>query len=733
MPFLIQDTAEKIFTAYGREFLVQEGPSFDIQTDIYRAKFLGSLEQEKLFIEQWTSLSEEQKKKYSQGNIDHNNLFMILSPQPMQRLRKEDESREDYLNQEGYASFGYLTDSGELASMMLIYRKDDPSKWVISICKNPNLEPKDRQIILLSGFDLKPLSQETNGLDSLQVTASENALLEQLDSAFLREFVFDVQNGEELDNKAEAINFIARVLNSEDSKNANLHPLDLSKTPLEFLADPIIRTIYQHKIELSTEMRMDYLFVANGLRQHLEQLVTQDPEKDKKLIPIVVALYEQKLLTESNKNFVKQQVIPQIHLFEQKQIALTPFLIQKNYPSDLFHLILSKPEYYNAVAFLKQYAVGLTQNVALYFADQDKLAQLDYIAQLSCEQQRKVCYLFWAKSTKTLDEIKKLVGEMNSYSPLPQIILKLDKSSMFMDELYELALDSKARTIQSISNLAVDVFKDQQFDSKDLNDLDLEALTRLEQCMHVLNNNRIPSISTLYKKVLDADRSGQLLRAFLPDVQKQNPTTQRTLVECLFKHLAGVGVGASQGTQSPVIEQFNEVFTCVSQLQRLGFAEAELRFTAQSQDLKAHCFRRIILEAENTLKKIQVQFHTSSTSLGGWPAAEKEYRSKLYHLVYEELHNPTTDRQARIDAIQKDVLDLIDPQDRSWVHKALIGLANFIITVLSLGIAPLVKYAQTGSPWFFKHTASGEELHRFTESVTAEIDEVNLSAAAAGG
>lgn len=79
-------------------------------------------------------------------------------------------------------NFAYINDAGENCGLLVMYRKDDPTQWVMALEKNGHAAPKDRALFCLSSFDLTPSVKVPNSGLTVSLVPSLDPLLVQIGS-----------------------------------------------------------------------------------------------------------------------------------------------------------------------------------------------------------------------------------------------------------------------------------------------------------------------------------------------------------------------------------------------------------------------------------------------------------------------------------------------------------------------------------------------------------------------
>ena len=731
MFYLIQNNAEELFSSFGLAWVVaQNGTKNDIDGDLCRTYFLGTPDQEKEHVSQWSSTTEQQTQYYSQGNMSAGNLFLLLNPEnPVAPFKKPDETDEHYTQQKVNLAFAYVNERNELCGLNLFYRKDDPSQWMIGLSCNNQMQPKERQLTLLTSSELKSANTNSN-LNGRQVTSFEDPFISEIGNSFLQTYIqcaIDLERGE-IDPRSERIELLLRNVKNENRNQAESESINFQRMKPAFLFDPALDVLVQHQMVLSETMIEDCLSDESGLRKEIQALkLTQDTTIDKNMLQMTVAFYEAGIL-DKHRAFLQKELFSKVSgefTWSEAQINLIPLMIERKYDLDLFHLILANEEYTLVYSFLKER--GLTQNAPKFFYDAAKLEQLKYIHQLELKNQQELCWVFWAKTKFSLDQLKELIDATNKYPLLADMLLARDKSqTLSIENLNLLARNPKQHVPDSIVHHFQNEFHDMSLNQDALKKLDKNELEPLTACFEVLRNSKIKS-AEYYKKALQNEKRGKIIRLLLPGLQSiETVTNRKALIEVLY---TGIKKGiASQGllvkeikdkTQRQMAEKLHDRFICATHLQDLDSEEEILTFSAKENDIKADSFRQIILRVQKECSGVQERLGSSAANgtMKEWQAVEKEYRKTLYCIAYQAFHRPGQDIKSLIQQAEQKVLNTVDPESHSIVKKALILIANLLITLLSLGLANVIKYKQTGNLWFFNQSESGEKIRAVNKEV----------------
>lgn len=739
MPYLVQGTAQQLAQVFAQEWLTEKSSDGEanIAKDLSRTPFLGSEEQAKKFLATWQATS--QKDYYCQGNMFAGNLFLLLD---LFLFKQEDEDLEVYQTNFEKQSFAYLNEANELCGLTVFYRKDNPSQWLIACSVGNNLAPQERKVALLSSFELQPyVKKPQQDVDIAVVDRLVNPLMAQLGSPFLKRIVehsLHADNGA-IDVKLLRMKQLIRFLNVANPAQLLTSAVNFSALTAEqlFAENPTLDRVVQHNLELSTAMVMDCLASGDGLRKEVEAIkFTDDEPINECLLRMTVYFYEQNLL-DKHRTFLNEQLFSKTltgTLWNDDQLKLLPFLLKKKYTPELCQLILSEKAYYSAVTIL--IAHGFTQDVPVHFTKPDKLKELEFINQTiikesskeTAQQTQELCAIFWVKGELSYDEYQRIIKASATHPLMATTLIALDKSAtVSIEELKALALNPQKHLQQSILHH----FSSEQLaiNKTALNKLNVTELERLSLSFNVLKSAGYTS-ADLYDQTLKS--KGQLLRIFLPRLQEVLPLAHRkALIDLLFlgeqKELVSQGK-AVFAIKEPELQkraiELHEHFSCAKQLQKLGFNDDTIFLAAQPHDEGAYKLRQIIMKVEAQCKEIHERLLSSSANydkVQQWQKIETQYRQTLYSIAYDAIIKPEVDFRPRFNQMQNKALDIVDPEIKSMMQKALIFIANFFITVLSLGIANEVKYKKTGNYWFFNQTTSGEELRALDQEYSAII------------
>lgn len=755
MHYLIKGNAQQLCSAFGNPQFVEQTNTKDILTqDLSSTHFIGTATQANQHLDLWKQ--QTSGKYYTKGDMSAGILQYLLGLEP---LKKADEDSEEYMQHYSCQHFAYINDTNETCGLMIMYRRDKPSQWMIGFVKKPYLDPKNREVILLSSFNLsddikRPEFKVTVAL----VPFLENQLMKQLGSAFPRELLKNAVNPEtgEISKHFEKINLLMRTLHVTPEGATLQDPINYSKVNLSdlFAENPALDLIVQYGIHLSFAMLRKCLSEDSRLRKKLEGIkLTDDKRINKNLLQMLVIFYEEKMLKDTRELLKDLEFIRLFggFMWDKVQIKLIPFLRNKHYSDKLMQLILSEEIYYGTVSKLVQ--LGLTEDIPQFFDNPkkhpQKLKELKYINDLPDEDCKKLCLVFWVKGSLSLDEYKAIVAATNKYPLMAASLVALDKTGTIIDGidgLRTLIFSPKAHLKKSIVHHFFPKEQEQTY-VRGLRKLKPMALEAASKALSVLRDSRITNREE-YRLVLNKDKKGKALRILLPPIAAINDSSKRkVLIDVLYK---GVKLGIqSQGNvvlaiknkeQLALAKDLRERFICVTQLQDLKFKDKVIFWAAQENNKKAKCFRQIILRVETQCKTISERLSASVANREmhrAWEEAEADYRKKLYAIAYDALKGPGGNAMLNLEEVtkkikdvEKDILEVIDPSCESTLYDAFIIITNILIAALTLGIANCIQKKRTGTYWFFNRSKSGEEVcaldKKIMDSIKSEDEEMKL-------
>lgn len=740
MPYLIKGNAQQIFHAFEQDWAITEGKN-DFKTiylDLGRTDFIGNEEQALKHITIWRENA--LGSYYLQGNISAGNLGFLLGSDPLKQLNEEPEA---YHANFVRLHFAYLSDAGEPCGLMLMFRKDNPKQWTMGLIKKGYLAPQERDIVFLSNFDLDSFIKVVDTQEvSVSSTSFDNSLLQQTGSSLISSLLQEAMNQHngDINLRFQRIKFLTRKLQLDEKKETLFNPICFKELNLSalFKDNLALDLLVQYKItddfHLSFAMLTDLLLETSQLRKEFEALTLSNDEKiNKSLLKLLILFYEKGLL-EKNRHLLKDlNLIKTLSgfMWDEKQILLIPFLIQKKYTQELMQLILSESSYYEAIGILVELEPALTQDVPEFFQDPKKRSELKFIHALDETDCKILCLIFWVKGALSEDGYQEIITATQKYPLLAPTLVALDQTKTIdIEELRKIALNPQRHLIESITYHFEELktFKNTPWN---LHQLDLSELEAANSSLLLLRKSGIKD-SKFYHLVLEKEKKGQALRLFLPQLhQIDNKNQRNVLIEILYAAIIH-GI-QTQGNKILAIQDFEQLnlaknlrerFICVNQMQGLGFKKDIIDLVAQDTE-EAKRFRQVILRVEEQCKIVYERLASSQSYRSmflEWQKEEESYRKKLYQIAYDGLLNPNSNSQIKLQQVQNHILHVVDPHFKSDLYKALVVITNIIITILTFGLANAIKYKNTGNCWFFNHTRSWEELRSLNGEIVSLID-----------
>lgn len=741
MPYLVCGNMEQLFFAFDYPGIVAHSDAQDVSDkDIPRTSFIGSEADAKQHLKLWQQ--KLARNYYAQGNMTAGVLQLLFGPEP---FKKSTETFEECKMQYVCRDFAYIDDQQQACGFMVMYRRDDPSQWVIGCLKKGQDIPKNRKVMLLSSFDPgSAIKKPVPGVTIKAVSLVENPLMEQLGAAIPREVLKKVLNTNgEITKHFERIKFLTRFFSATAQEVVLRDPINFSKLNLEklFGENPTLDLIEQYGLDLSFAMLQDCLVDGSGLSHELTSIKLTDNQKlNKNLLRMTLTFYEDKTL-EENRDLLNDLEFIRLFgalMWDKRQIKLIPFLRSKNYDTKLMQFILSDEIYYGAVSRLVE--MGLTQDVLALLEDLDKREELKFIHELADEDCKRLCLVFWVKDALTIERYNELVAATERYPLMASTLVDLDKKGVVIggvEGLRQMALAPKEHLQKSIVHHFFSA-DNEHFYVKSLDKLSLDELDAASKALNVLKNSGSDERKQ-YRLIVGHDKQAKSLRIFLPQIAAiKNRAARQELINILFK---GINLGIAIQGQAvlqlgdkeivPLAKDLCDRFICVTQLQDLDFADEVATWVAQEHNKKARCFRQIVLQVEERCKQISTRLSSTVHYRDMhvmWQQEEANYRKNLYTIAYATLMNPNGSKGAelnkaieRINAIEKDILRVLDPPVESDIYKALIVITNILITALTLGLANYIKFKTTGNPWFFTQTKLGEEVRAGNKKIIDTI------------
>ena len=160
--FLIEGTLEEIITSFGKKEQIL-GKNTDltvIEADINRIPFFGSPAEGKFLETTLLGIDKARRATYMQGEAWAGTArfsFGEIIPLP---FLKNGEKKSDIFNIKldaiGIIDTGFINKGNVCSGLQIYYRKDDPTKWLISYADHTNLSPDKQRVKMLASFDPRP-------------------------------------------------------------------------------------------------------------------------------------------------------------------------------------------------------------------------------------------------------------------------------------------------------------------------------------------------------------------------------------------------------------------------------------------------------------------------------------------------------------------------------------------------------------------------------------------------
>ncbi|KTC84702.1 MULTISPECIES: hypothetical protein [Legionella] len=341
MPYLIQGKAKTVFPAFRKAQYVAPGTDKkQVEIDIPRSRFFGSLSQYRDFKSVWLDEQQSPANNYSQGNMTGGNLFLLFAGRavPIPFFNRDETEEEQIMPQFIKICFGYFDKDNHLRGLSLSYRKDDPTKWIIGISKDPNLPPEETEVKVLTSFDPKPLCKSPCDLRSVSV--NDRTLIEAIASPPLEKFIRLILTPTgEINPAAELINLFLPFVHTEDNEqlleifNARIAEILTSKL-LKLLNDCKTKPSSQQvrkcldpssdlyarlsALEVGNENQVELLLLMDriGLSAERQDLILNDKVLVKKLYRLIPGEHEALLsdyLADAEKTLILSFIIQNDH------------------------------------------------------------------------------------------------------------------------------------------------------------------------------------------------------------------------------------------------------------------------------------------------------------------------------------------------------------------------------------------------------------------------------------
>ncbi|MDR3442599.1 MAG: hypothetical protein P4L65_06235 [Legionella sp.] len=490
MLYSVKGNAKQIFGGFNYPELVEETSSRGIiKKDLFsRTNFLGTEAQAKQYVTLWQQSDLEQH--YAQGNMSAGILSCLLA-----RLSFEEELQDQDHKKYVYEHFAYLDDKQQTSGLIVLYRPDEPSQWMIGLIKNPQAAPEAREVLLLSSFDLSVCIENPEfELSVVSTSFANNPLMEQLNSSLIRDLLHHAITDEGVVNSHfSRLRLVLQTIHAARAEGTLKNPINFSELAWSqlFAENRVLDLFVQYNIPLSFTMLKDCL-QENSLL--VKELLLIGPCEDKKLyenlIRMTLVFYAENTLESNRELLNNRELINKLggFMWDKTQISLIPFMLSKAYDVQLMQLILSDDVYYNAVNRLVQ--LGWTASIPVQFdkerLDNEKRSLLTYINQLPDEDSKMLCMIFFLKATTlTLDGYKEIAAMAERYPLMSVALVALDKTGTIIngiDGLRELIANPQEHLKESIKfhffSKATDKFALKKSDFKKLTIDELDAASK---------------------------------------------------------------------------------------------------------------------------------------------------------------------------------------------------------------------------------------------------------------
>lgn len=748
MPYLVQGNAQQIFHAFGQDWAIteQKDDTKIIHRDLPDTNFLGTIQQAISHFNIWRQ--QAIGKFYLQGNMTAGNLAYLFGVDP---LKKEGEAPEVYHANLVRQDFAYVNNAGEDRGLMVMYRKDDPTQWVMGLMKKGHAAPQNRDIVGLSSFDLNPFIKASDSGVMVSHVSSLDPLLQQVDSELPRVLLQNAINGDNCINlRFQRIALLMRKLQIEQETATLRAPIPFTELnlPALFADNPALDRIVQYKLlaelPLSSNVLKDLLSQPSQLAKEILTIPFTDDERiNKSLLKIIIVFYEKGILEQNRKLLTEREVIKKFsgYMWDETQIKLIPFLTQQSYPDELIRLILSETAYYQAINSLVELEPALTEDVPEFFKDPKKLDELKFIHSLPDEDCKKLCLIFWVKGSLSEDGYQEIVAATKEYPLLASSLVALDQTkTISIEGLHQLALNPHQHLQKSIAHHFATELKGFEDTASSLRRLNTPELRAASTALLLLKESGINDPKA-YFWVLGKGKRGQALRLLLPQLANIGDEARKLLLKVLY---AGARNGIqTQGNELLVIKNpeqlalaksLHERFICVRQMQDLKLEREKIELAVQEDSDEAERFRQVVMLVEEKCKIIHERLSESVSSremLGKWKKAEEGYRKALYGITYEGLMDSDVNVRAQIKAAENEILKIVDPKIESdlyrFLYNTLMVIANIVISAVFIFGLNAYKYHKTGNFWFFNQTRSGEEIRALDKTALKLIDPEELT------
>lgn len=284
MAFLIQGNGLQVYGAFEHtKFCLESDCLFNqILIDISRTLFFGSKEEKNIHFENWSNETKiEEVERYTQGRPTSANLKFILGPIPFVDVEPDPEILFSLYRD---PCMSYIDKEGQLCGLAFYFLKNDPTKWMISLVKNPNKKLETMEIFVLSNMAPEPSDPNMKVLE----VSDANIFLKQIKHPILTSFVNKILYKNKLNPKAECIQLLIQNVTDSFVENSALMEI-FQKRMDEFLNNRYIDLFIQYEmigikghIFPTPQQLVDCLDPTSQLSQLLENFILKgDGDKEK--------------------------------------------------------------------------------------------------------------------------------------------------------------------------------------------------------------------------------------------------------------------------------------------------------------------------------------------------------------------------------------------------------------------------------------------------------------------
>lgn len=734
MPYFVKGTAEQFWDSCGISAFVKPNKNPDtrqIELDLPRNPFLGSLQQAKDHVDIWRKISEKDCY-YVQGNMTAGNLFYYLGPYP---LKKEDEDFQSYKDQFKRIDFSYISDNKELCGLMLCFRKDSPSSWIIGLIKNTQLEPKDRSILLYTNDDLRPcIKNKTQGIESKIVSKNEMELFEYCGSKFLQKALSKTLSGSGglhssellfLDRNIERIEYLLRFLHIDKEPNFIDDPItkDEIDPELLFQKNDLLDLITEHKIKLSFPLFKECLNLNSQLHQEFKQYkMPINKEEAVTLLTMFTVFYEHGVLNKHH-NFLQKYCFERLNnkpQWNDYQINLIPALLKKNYSPEQIEFILAEKAYYHGLYNLSK--VDLCPNVPNFLQNAIQIEELKFIDTVSNEHLRRICLIFWFHGVCSIETFKEIAKNIDNNPLLSDALLNgFYHNKLATKDLVQLATNRLQLFRYSISDFYAPEFKAYKIEEKKLEGFKESELEVIRKYYLVLRNARINN-PDYYNLIFDDKGAGQLLRMFyhqLEDVPE--PHKKIALINHLHDYYKR-GWFPNDKSIEKVLEKtppkFSKImfsqFNCIVILQKLNFINKVQELVMKDTN-DSTFFRHVINELNEHCKEFEHQWVLSVEEVEAYTI----YKQKVISIAYNGLTSSNYEMQKALRKAEENLLNSVEYDTKLNLDRTLSNISHILLKDIKEEPADnmgMWSYLNVGS-WlsFFQAEDVSAELELFSK------------------